>query len=103
MEVPTPGGHNCCEGVCTSSRARQAGAGGRGRNRATPGFHGHWLGGHAGGRGRMRPGETGRGGEEEPGAGDGAEESGGQCGAGHVRGLEQGARCASRLPAPLRT
>lgn len=42
MEVPSPGGHNCCEGVCTSSRARQAGAGGRGRDRAMPGFHGHW-------------------------------------------------------------
>lgn len=56
------------------------------------------LGGHAGGRGRMRPGESGRSGEEEPRAGDGAEASGGPRGAGRARGLEQGARCAPGYP-----
>ena len=46
----------------------------------------------------MRPGESGRSGEAEPRAGDGAEASGGPRGAGHARGLEQGARCAPGYP-----
>lgn len=86
MEVPSPGGRNCCEGVCTSSRAQQAGAGGRDRDRATPGFQVTGLKQRVGWGTRWGKGahETWRecwGGEEEPGAGNGAEaESGGPVG-----------------------
>lgn len=86
MEVPSPGGRNCCEGVCTSSRAQQAGAGGRDRDRATPGFQVTGLKRRVGWGTRWGKGahETWRerwGGEEEPGAGNGAEaESGGPVG-----------------------
>lgn len=66
MEVPSPGGRNCCEGVCTSSHAQQAGAAGRDRQ-SHAWLSGHWvaeresgLGDTLGEGGTRRPGGSAR-------------------------------------------
>lgn len=105
MEVPSPGGRNCCEGVCIIPRAtgRRCREGQRQSHAWLSGSlaaSGEWAGGHAGGRGHMRPGGSARGGEEEPGqAMEQEAEPEGHVGPATPRGLEQEAQGASsRLP-----
>lgn len=99
MEVPSPGGRNCCEGVCTSSHANRPAPAGRDRDRATPGFQvtgsraESGLGDTLGEGGHMRPGGSAGVGRRSPGQGDGAEASQeGHVGPAHW-GLEQKSGC----------